>query len=222
MSSAAQELVIAGATAPEIVKLIEAIDRSGAARYRIRGFLDDDPQRQGQTFMGYPVLGGLDLIAQGLRECGVVNNVQRSPEVREVVWNKLRAAGATCFPTLAHPGVDCAHAEIGEGVIIYDGCVIGPGVRIGRNSLLSFRVVVAHESTLGETVVSSPGVILNGRVTVEDHAFLGAGCIVLPYRRIGESCRVGAGAVVIDDAPANSTVFGNPARVISQRKPGEK
>jgi acetyltransferase-like isoleucine patch superfamily enzyme len=32
---------------------------------------------------------------------------------------------------------------------------------------------------------------------------------------IGECALVGAGAVVIDDVPAHTTVVGNPARVVS-------
>jgi len=51
-------------------------------------------------------------------------------------------------------------------------------------------------------------------VTIEDGAWLGAGCIVLKGVTIGAGTVVGAGAVVTRDLPAHCIAAGNPARVI--------
>jgi acetyltransferase EpsM len=49
-------------------------------------------------------------------------------------------------------------------------------------------------------------------VTLERGAFLGAGAVVVPGVRIGADAVVAAGAVVLHDVPAGTTVLGVPAR----------
>jgi len=41
---------------------------------------------------------------------------------------------------------------------------------------------------------------------------------ILPGVTIGDHAVVGAGAVVLKDVPVGATVFGNPAKVIFQKK----
>lgn len=214
-------LVIAGATAPEIVTLLEAIN-DDAPTYEIVGFVNDDEARLGQTFCDYPVLGGTGLLADKLRHCLVVNNVAKTAAIRARVFKKLRGIGGAGFPSIIHPRVSVRRATVGDATVIHEGCVIGPGAAIGENCLLSFHVIVAHESIMGDAVLASPGVILNGRVRVEEGAFLGAGCIILPYRSVGAWSMVGAGSVCLEDVPPHVTVFGAPARVIQKKEPVAK
>jgi FlaA1/EpsC-like NDP-sugar epimerase len=99
--------VIVGATAPEIVKLIEAINSAEKHQYEIEGFLDDNPERAGQMFMGYSVLGATTLLSCPYRNFCVVNNVGSTTAARKRVWRKMREAGAGRFPVLAHHGSIC-------------------------------------------------------------------------------------------------------------------
>ena len=47
---------------------------------------------------------------------------------------------------------------------------------------------------------------------IEEGATLGIGCVVLPNVRVGRGAVVGAGAAVVRDVPANTTVVGIVAR----------
>ena len=42
------------------------------------------------------------------------------------------------------------------------------------------------------------------------------GAIVIGGIQIGDNATIGAGAVVVKDVPSNTTVVGNPARIIKQ------
>lgn len=53
------------------------------------------------------------------------------------------------------------------------------------------------------------------RPTIGDNVVLGAGCKLLGGIHLGDGVTVGANAVVLESVPANATVAGIPARVIS-------
>jgi acetyltransferase-like isoleucine patch superfamily enzyme len=50
-----------------------------------------------------------------------------------------------------------------------------------------------------------------GEIVVGERAMIGAGAIVLPGVEIGESARVAANSLVVEDIPPNATVAGVPA-----------
>ena len=99
--------------------------------------------------------------------------------------------------------------EIGEGAWIGYDCVLETSrphlIRIGRNSMISIRVMlVAHFR--GEV-----------GITIEDDVFVGPGAIILPYRYCvnGRGCVVTAGSVVTSSVAPQTVVQGNPARPIA-------
>jgi acetyltransferase-like isoleucine patch superfamily enzyme len=52
---------------------------------------------------------------------------------------------------------------------------------------------------------------------VEDDVLIGANAVVLEGIRIGKGAVVAAGAVVIDDVPANAVVGGVPAKILKMK-----
>jgi acetyltransferase-like isoleucine patch superfamily enzyme len=53
---------------------------------------------------------------------------------------------------------------------------------------------------------------LTGRVAVGEGAHIGAGAVVRQSLTIGARAVVGAGAVVVTDVPADTLVYGVPAK----------
>lgn len=117
--------------------------------------------------------------------------------------------------------------EIGNDSIIGGSALIGYGVKIGEGTKIQEGVFIPVHSTIGNGCYLGPGVqITNTRhplcskvrecikfngVTLEDHAKVGTGTIILPGRKIGEGALVGAGSVVTRDVPAGEVWYGNPA-----------
>ena len=94
------------------------------------------------------------------------------------------------------------NVRIQHGAFIPNGTVIGHRVFIGPNvSLTDDRYPRAGNVDY----VALPPIL-------EDDCALGAGAIILPGVRVGKGAMVGAGAVVVDDVPAFTTVVGCPAR----------
>lgn len=106
------------------------------------------------------------------------------------------------------------------------GIEIHPGARIGRRFFIDhgMGVVIGETCEIGDDVIVFQGVTLGGtghekgkrHPTVKNHALIATGAKVLGSLTIGEHAKVGAGAVVLKDVPAHSTVVGIPGKVVRQ------
>jgi len=104
------------------------------------------------------------------------------------------------------------------GVEIHPGATIGRGLFIDHGS----GVVIGETTEIGDNVTIYQGVTLGGtgketgkrHPTVGDNVIFGAGAKVLGAIEIGDNAKVGAGSVVVDNVPKNSTVVGNPGRPV--------
>jgi serine O-acetyltransferase len=102
------------------------------------------------------------------------------------------------------------------GVEIHPGAVIGRrffidhgmGIVIGETAILGDDVMLYHDVTLGGRG-NAPG---KRHPTLGDGVVVGAGAQLLGAITIGDRCQVGANAVVVRDAPADSVLVGIPAR----------
>lgn len=109
---------------------------------------------------------------------------------------------------------------------IITGIEIHPGARIGRKFFIDhgMGVVIGETTYIGDNVLIYQGVTLGGtgkehgkrHPTLGDNVIVGAGAKILGNLKIGTNSRIGAGSVVIEDVPENSTVVGIPGRVVHQ------
>ena len=102
-----------------------------------------------------------------------------------------------------HPG-----AQIGNGFFIDHG----HGVIIGETTIIGDNVTLYQGVTLGGTGKESG----KRHPTIEDNVMISAGAKVLGSFTIGENSKIGAGSVVLNEVPPNSTVVGVPGRVVKQ------
>lgn len=106
------------------------------------------------------------------------------------------------------------------GIEIHPGATIGKGLFIDHG----MGVVIGETSILGDNVTLFQGVTLGGtgkekgkrHPTLGSNVVVGTGAKVLGNIVIGDNVAIGANAVVIKDAPSNSTVVGVPGRIVKQ------
>ncbi|HVT88949.1 MAG TPA: hypothetical protein VHD56_08865, partial [Tepidisphaeraceae bacterium] len=87
------------------------------------------------------------------------------------------------------------------------------GVVINGNVRGGGRVHIEHQVTIGAERGQSP--------VLGNDIFIGAGAKIIGGITLGDGCRIGANAAVVDDVPAHATAVGVPARVVGFRHPGE-
>jgi serine O-acetyltransferase len=100
-----------------------------------------------------------------------------------------------------HPG-----ASIGEGFFIDHGM----GVVIGETAEIGKNVTLYHGVTLGGTSWNKG----KRHPTLEDNVIVGANAAILGNIRVGQNSKVGSGSIVNKEVPPNSTVVGNPGRIV--------
>lgn len=108
--------------------------------------------------------------------------------------------------------------QIGYGTTISDNCTIcnslfeGSTI-IGENVKIDNLVHIAHNSTIGNNVVITAGVILCGSTHILDQAWIGTNSTILNNVTIGKKTVIGIGSVVTRSIPDGQTAYGVPAKV---------
>ncbi len=109
-------------------------------------------------------------------------------------------------------------AKFITGIEIHPGATIGRGLVIDHGS----GVVIGETTEIGDNCTLYQGVTLGGtgkdtgkrHPTLGNNVMVGAGAKVLGPFRIGDNAKIAAGAVVLEEIPANATAVGIPARVV--------
>ena len=111
---------------------------------------------------------------------------------------------------------------IGAGAIVSQFSIITTNVKIGNFFQLNRHASVSHDCIIGDYVTFAPYATCSGNVVIEDGAYIGAGAIIkqgssMNPLTIGKNAIIGMGAIVTRDVEPNSTVIGNPAKLIKRK-----
>lgn len=183
-------------------------------------FVDDGLKAQ-RVVNGHRVIGEEDFLS-----CRVdkkyFNIAIADCRTREGLANRLIAANIIPFTIQAGNTVIYDGNHIDEGAILCAFTTITSNVKIGRFFHANIYSYVAHDSIIGDFVTFAPGVHCNGRVVVEDYAYVGTGVVIKEGRKnrptvIGKGSIVGMGAVVTKSVPPFTTVVGNPAAELRKK-----
>ncbi len=213
-------VILLGAANPETVRVIRAMERVHP-RFKVVGFLDNDPEKREGDFFGFPVFGGfecLDEVKAHFDDLFFVNLITGSTKARYETSRFLAHNGCR-FTNMIHPTVDLTMTTIGVGNYIQEAVIVQAGVHIGNNSSIHIGTLVGHESVIGDSVFIAHGCSISGSVEVGDGVLMGTHATVIPRLKIGKWATVGAGAVVVRDVPDFAVVVGNPARVVRHAEP---
>ncbi len=217
-----ENIVVIGSSGHAKV-IIDIIEREG--KYKIAGLIDRF-RNVGEETLGYKILGN-ELDLPGLIEVyslvgGIVaigDNFVRS----NVFKNIIDLCPDFIFVNAIHPVANIArNVSIGMGTVIMGGVTINSSTSIGENCIINTNSSLDHDSIMADFSSLAPNVAIGGNVNIGKFAVISIGATIIHNLQIGEHTVIGAGSTVFKDIGGYKVAYGTPARVIRERKAGEK
>ena len=212
-----QSIVIlgAGGFGREVLDILLAQNKI-SKKWKILGFVDENPELEGEILNGYPVLGSFEWFSKAnTKEINVVCAIGDNISKKKVV-EKAKSLGLK-FTNVIHPTVvKTDFVTLGEGVIICAGCILTNRITIGNHVIINLDVTIGHDTVIEDFCNLNPGVHINGRNKICTGAYIGTGAVTIQDITIGQWSTIGAGAVVVKDIPDKVVAVGVPAKPIKE------
>jgi sugar O-acyltransferase (sialic acid O-acetyltransferase NeuD family) len=196
---------------------IDVIESGGS--YEIKGILEKDVTK-GDTLLGYPILGGDELIPELVRngyEFLITIGQFTSPALRIKLYNTVKQAGGKLATVIASSAIVSKYAAVGEGTIVMHGCIVNASAEIGDNVIVNTRALIEHDVQVGNHCHISTNTVLNGGVKVGNNCFIASSVMVFHGVSIASNSVVGGHSTVVKDLKEEGVYFGNPA-VVQNKK----
>ncbi|WP_269476837.1 NeuD/PglB/VioB family sugar acetyltransferase [Hominibacterium faecale] len=204
-------IVGAGGFGRELLQIIKEVNKTKAT-WNIKGFIDDNLKALDKYECDYEVIGTIKDYSPSEGEvlaCAVAN-----PMMKESIIGSLKLKGAT-FTSIVHPDAMISDfVELGKGLIVYRGAMIGPNVKIGDFVTL-LSAGIGHDAQVGDYSTISSFCDITGGVALGKRVFLSSRVSIIPNRKIGDDVYACAGSVIMNNVRKGSKVMGYPAKKFS-------
>ncbi len=182
--------------------------------YEVVGYFDDT-KTVGERISDIPVLGGVSALDTSFEE-GLFNALSVGIGYKHFGFRKMifdRYLNHIPFANVIHSTayID-ASCTLGEGIVVFPGCVVDQYAQLENNVLLNAGCTIAHHSRVKEHSFLSPRVAIAGFVTVGACCNLGINTSVIDNIQICDYVQTGGGAVVVNDIENSGLYVGIPAK----------
>lgn len=206
------KIYIYGASYPDTIKVLYSIYKEKTFEV-VHGFIDDVKYNKEKEFMDLPILGNASFLSKLVPDSLIVNNIHSSTASRLLINNRIISAGLIPISVIS-PTINLNFVNIGIGVFIHDGVLVGANVLVGDYASIKIGATISHDVKIGSYVFIGPNATLCGHVNIACGAYIGASSVIKERVSIGTGAVVGAGSVVLKDVEPWTVVVGNPAKVI--------
>lgn len=190
----------------------EIIELCKMSKIKIIGVIDNIP----------PFFEEIKLLGSDIEAGSIIKKFQKTrllftpdkPSVREELYKYYLVFKPNFYTLISPQAYVSSCSVIGEGSIVQNFVNISTNVKINTFVKLNTYCNIMHDSIIGDFSTIAPNAVVLGKVIIGKKCYIGANSTILPNIIIGDNCIVGAGAVVTKNIASNTTVVGNPARIL--------
>jgi len=178
---------------------------------RAIAFTTHEQFKDRDEFLGRPVIAFevlLEKFSPASHEVFTAIGYSEVNGVRQKRVRDVRSAGFDLTSYVSSKATFWDGFNCRENCFILEHSNIQPFAKIGRNVTMWSATSIGHHSIVEDDCFFAIGVTVSGLVTVGQSSFVGANVTIRDGVRIGKRCVIGAGAVVLEDIPADSIVGG--------------
>lgn len=216
-----ENVIIVGASGHSKV-IIDCFEKEG--KYEILGLLDSN-RTIGEETLGYKIIGTDSNLSELLLEnpnCKLFVAIGDN-WIRYKVIEKLSGLVPNLkFASTIHPSAQIGkNVRIGEGVVVLAGAIINCATEIGDYTIINTKASIDHDSCMLKYSSLAPNVTTGGNVVIGEYSAVSIGATIKHGVTIGCHSLIGAGALLLNDCPDNTLMYGFPAREVRKREIGE-
>jgi sugar O-acyltransferase (sialic acid O-acetyltransferase NeuD family) len=183
--------------------------------HRVVAFTADRAYCTGSRLHGLPVLPfdslGADFPA-GQVSLLLALGGQHVNRLRAARFQEAKARGYGFASYISRRALVWPDLQLGEGGLLFEGCMVHPFARIGSNCVLRSGSHVSHHAVVGDHCFLAAHSVLAGGASLGQRCFLGLNSSVRDGVKVADRCLVAAGAAVTADTTDNGVYMGVPAR----------
>ena len=175
--------------------------------FEIGYYYDDELKSLGFKSIGSNVKIAKNCLIVGIPNISIGNNVIIDSFCSIIASGK----GNLTIGSYVHVASFC-HLLASEGIELKDFCGISQGVKI-----YSKTDDYSGNSLTNPTIPNTYKSIKKGKVIINEHSIIGAGCVILPNVIIGEGTSVGALSLIGSNLDSWTIYVGNPLKKLTKR-----
>jgi len=187
---------------------------SNDSPYKVVGFAVERDYIRQNSLAGLPVVPYEEvetLFPPEQHSAFVAVTYTRLNRVRARLYRETKRKEYECASYVSSRAFIWPTVSIGENVFIFENNVVQHGVRIGNNVVLWSGNHIGHRSEISDHCYLASHVVVSGYCKIRESSFLGVNATLVNNITIGQNCLIGAGALILKDAPANTVYQGSPS-----------
>lgn len=215
------KVVIFGSSghAKVIVDIIES-----DTHLKLVGFIDKY-RSVGDELLGYKVIGNEESLPHLMSQygfyqgvVGIGDNFLRSKVVRIIKYLVPNFNFVNCIHKSANIS---KHLNMGVGNVVMPGASINASSIVSNHCIFNTNSSLDHDCRMEDFSSLSPNSVVGGNCKIGKYSNVGIGASVHHGINIGSNCIIGGGSLVNKNTDSNSTYYGIPASLISNRELGD-
>ena len=136
------------------------------------------------------------------------------PNIKSKVVKALDAKKVN-FCSFVHPtAIIAENTKLGRGCLLFPYSICSFNSKLSEFITVNIHTAIGHDVFINSFTTISSFVDLAGKVEIGKNVFIGSGARCLPSVKVGNYCKIGAGATVSYSLPEGKTAYTIPAKIL--------